>query len=26
VLFVLFTFYPPHIPLFKDSVSGQYGI
>ena len=26
VLFVLFTFYPPHIPLFKDPVSGQYGI
>ena len=23
---VMFTFYPPHIPLFKDSVSGLYGI
>ena len=26
VLFVLFTFYPPQIPLFKDSVTGGYGI
>jgi len=26
ILFVLFTFYPPHIPLFKDSVTGGYGI
>lgn len=26
VAFVLFTFVPPHIPLFKDSESGLYGI
>jgi hypothetical protein len=26
VLFVLFTFYPPQIPLFKDAVTGGYGI
>ena len=26
ILFVLFTFYPPQIPLFKDSVTGGYGI
>jgi hypothetical protein len=26
ILFVLFTFYPPHLPLFKDPVSGGYGI
>jgi len=26
VLFVLFTFYPPHLPLFRDSVTGSYGI
>ena len=24
--FVLFTFYPPHLPLFKDPVTGEYGI
>lgn len=24
--FSLFTFYPPHIPLFKDPVTGGYGI
>lgn len=24
--FVIFTFNPPHLPLFKDSLSGQYGI
>ena len=23
---ILFTFYPPHIPLFKESVTGLYGI
>lgn len=26
ILFVLFTFYPPQIPLFRDSVTGGYGI
>lgn len=26
VAFTLFTFDPPHIPLFKDSSSGKYGI
>jgi len=26
ILFVLFTFYPPQVPLFKDSVTGGYGI
>jgi hypothetical protein len=24
--FVLFTFFPPHLPIFRDSVSGTYGI
>lgn len=26
VLFVLFTFYPPKLPIFKDSQTGNYGI
>jgi hypothetical protein len=26
ILFVLFTFCPPHLPLFKDPVTGFYGI
>jgi hypothetical protein len=26
ILFVLFTFYPPQVPLFRDSVTGLYGI
>jgi hypothetical protein len=26
ILFVLFTFYPPHLPLFRDPVTGGYGI
>jgi hypothetical protein len=26
ILFVLFTFYPPHLYLFKDPVTGGYGI
>ena len=26
ILFVLFTFYPPEFPLFRDSVTGGYGI
>ena len=24
--FTIFTFYPPHIPLFKNSVTGKYGM
>jgi len=26
VAFLLFTFYPPHLPLFRDPVTGEYGI
>ena len=26
ILFVLFTFHPPQLPLFRDSVTGAYGI
>ena len=26
ILFLLFTFVPPHIPLFRDPLSGGYGI
>ena len=26
ILFVLFTFYPPHLPLFRDPITGGYGI
>lgn len=26
LLFMIFTFHPPHLPLFKDSITGQYGI
>ncbi len=26
VAFVLFTFYPPHLPLFRDPVTEEYGI
>lgn len=26
VMFMIFTFYPPQIPLFKDSISSSYGI
>ncbi|MDZ5253734.1 DUF6512 family protein [Clostridium sp. LIBA-8841] len=26
VMFMIFTFYPPHIPLFQDGISGGYGI
>ncbi len=26
ILYVLFTFYPPHLPLFRDSITGGYGI
>lgn len=25
-LFILFTFYPPHLPIFKDPQTGSYGI
>jgi len=24
--FIIFTFYPPHLPIFQDPVSGEYGI
>ena len=26
VLYIVFTFYPPHVPFFQDAVSGGYGI
>jgi len=26
ILFVLFTFHPPQLPIFRDSVTGAYGI
>jgi hypothetical protein len=26
VAFLLFTFYPPHLPFFRDPVTGEYGI
>ncbi len=26
VAFIVFTFYPPHLPIFQDSISGDYGI
>lgn len=26
LVFMIFTFYPPHIPFFRDSITGQYGI
>jgi hypothetical protein len=26
VLFVVFTYFPPQIPLFQDSLTGLYGI
>ncbi len=26
LLFVVFTFFPPHIPLFQDPITGGYGI
>ena len=26
VIFVAFTFYPPHLPIFMDSSTGQYGV
>ena len=26
LIFMIFTFYPPHLPIFRDSTTGQYGI
>jgi hypothetical protein len=26
IIFIAFTFYPPHLPIFQDSNTGQYGI
>lgn len=26
IAFTVFTFYPPHVPLFKDSSTGNYGL
>jgi hypothetical protein len=26
VIFVVFTFYPPHLPIFQDPNTGQYGV
>jgi len=26
LIFILFTFYPPHLPMFKDRSTGKYGI
>jgi hypothetical protein len=26
IAFILFTFYPPHVPHFRDPISGNYGI
>lgn len=26
IVTAFFTFYPPHIPLFRDSTTGEYGI
>ena len=26
VIYAVFTFYPPHLPIFRDSVTGAYGI
>jgi len=25
LVFVVFTFYPPHLPIFQDSITGHYG-
>jgi hypothetical protein len=25
VVFIVFTFYPPHLPIFQDPITGQYG-
>jgi hypothetical protein len=26
IAFVLFTFYPPQLPMFQDPITGEYGI
>lgn len=26
VVFILFTYFPPHLPLFQDGITGEYGI
>ena len=26
IAFIVFTFYPPHLPIFQDPASGGYGI
>lgn len=26
LIFMVFTFYPPHLPIFRDGITGQYGI
>ena len=26
IIFIMFTFYPPHLPIFMDSETGHYGI
>lgn len=26
IMLVVFTFYPPHLPIFRDSITGGYGI
>ncbi|MDQ1279725.1 MAG: hypothetical protein QG670_987 [Thermoproteota archaeon] len=26
IAFIIFTFYPPHLPIFQDSISRGYGI
>ena len=26
IIFIIFTFYPPHLPIFMDSETGHYGI
>jgi uncharacterized membrane protein YoaK (UPF0700 family) len=26
VMFIVFTWYPPHLPIFLDPETGQYGI
>lgn len=26
IAFIIFTFYPPHLPIFQDPISGDYGI
>jgi len=26
IIFIVFTFYPPQLPIFQDSITGQYGV